>query len=116
MRRVTAAIVGVAVSVLVAAGCSGHSPSMLHARGSESQRIAGIWWLMFGLGAAVYAGVGGFIVWSIVRGRRRTPGDGSVSDNNWIVWGGVVMPILILAVLAVVTVQATTELRKPETG
>jgi cytochrome c oxidase subunit II len=115
-RRVTAAITGLAVSVLVAAGCGGHSPSMLHARGSESQRIAGIWWLMFGLAAAVYAGVGGFIVWSIVRGRRRTPGDGSVSENNWIVWGGVVMPILILAVLAVVTVQATTELRKPETG
>ena len=36
-----------------------------------------------------------------------------MSDNTWIVWGGVVVPVVILAVLAVVTVQATTELRKP---
>jgi cytochrome c oxidase subunit 2 len=73
---------------------------------------------MFGLGAAVYTVVSFFIVWAIVRGRRRADGegDGKVSDNTWIVWGGVVVPVVILGVLAVVTVQATSELRKPEAG
>ena len=92
---------------------------MLHTHGSEASRIAGIWWLMFGLGAAVYAIVAVFIVWAILRRRGRVgPGgrDGRVSDDTWIVWGGVIVPVLILGVLAVVTVQATSELRKPEAG
>ena len=57
--------------VVAAAGCSGKSPSILDTHGSESSRIAGVWWLMFGLGAAVYAIVAFFVVWAIVRGRRR---------------------------------------------
>jgi cytochrome c oxidase subunit 2 len=101
---------------VVLAGCGGKSPSMLKTHGSEASRIAGIWWLMFGLGAGVYAVVAFFIVWAIVRGRRAEGSEGRVSDNLWIVWGGVVVPVLILAVLAVVTVQATSELRKPEAG
>ena len=53
-------------------------------------------------------------MWAIVRNRRTPTDDAPVSDNTWIVWGGVVVPLVILGVLAVVTVQATTELRKPE--
>jgi cytochrome c oxidase subunit II len=106
------------VAIVVAgAGWSGKSPSILDTHGSESTRIAGIWWLMFGLGAGVYAVVAFFVVWAIVRGRRRDGGgDGAVSDNAWIVWGGVVVPVVILGVLAAVTVQATSELRRPETN
>jgi cytochrome c oxidase subunit 2 len=96
-----------------AAGCGGHSPSILDPHGSESRTIAGIWWLMFILGAAVYTVVGGLIVWAIVRGRRRAAREGRLSDDTWVVWGGVVIPVLILAVLAVTTVIATSELRKP---
>ncbi|MDQ1383979.1 MAG: cytochrome c oxidase subunit [Actinomycetota bacterium] len=115
MRSTRVAVVVLATAV-VAAGCGDKSPSMLKTHGSEASRIAGIWWLMFGLGAGVYAVVAFFIVWAIVRGRRADGGDGRVSDNMWIVWGGVVVPVLILGVLAVVTVQATTDLRKPEAG
>jgi cytochrome c oxidase subunit 2 len=104
----------VVAATLVAAGCGGGSPSIVKPHGSEASRIAGIWWLMFGLGAFVYAVVAFFIVWAIVRGRRAEPGGGRVADNAWIVWGGVVVPVVILTVLAVVTVQATSELRKPE--
>jgi cytochrome c oxidase subunit 2 len=116
-RRVPRAIALLVASAVVATGCGGKkSPSMLHTHGSEASRIAGIWWLMFGLGAGVYAIVAFFIVWAIVRGRRRQGREGPLGDNTWIVWGGVVVPVLILAVLAVVTVQATAELRKPEAG
>jgi cytochrome c oxidase subunit II len=103
--------------VVAGAGWSGKSPSILDTHGSESTRIAGMWWLMFGLGAGVYAVVAFFVVWAIVRGRRRDDGgDGPVSDNAWIVWGGVVVPVVILGVLAAVTVQATSELRRPESN
>ena len=52
---------------------------------------------MFGLGAAVYAIVAFFIVWAIVRGRRRADAaKARSSDNTWIVWGGVVVPVVIL--------------------
>jgi cytochrome c oxidase subunit 2 len=68
---------------------------------------------MFGLGAAVYAIVAGFIVWAVLRNREKH-GDGPADDNTWIIWGGVIVPVAILAVLAVVTVQATAQLRKPE--
>jgi cytochrome c oxidase subunit 2 len=114
--RSTRVAVVVLATTVVAAGCGDKSPSMLKTHGSEASRIAGIWWLMFGLGAGVYAVVAFFIVWAIVRGRRAEGGEGRVSDNLWIVWGGVVVPVLILGVLAVVTVQATSELRKPEAG
>jgi cytochrome c oxidase subunit 2 len=116
VTRGTRVAVVVLATTVVAAGCGGKSPSMLKTHGSEASRIAGIWWLMFGLGAGVYAVVAFFIVWAIVRGRRAEASEGRVSDNLWIVWGGVVVPVLILAVLAVVTVQATSELRKPEAG
>jgi cytochrome c oxidase subunit II len=115
IRRGRVAVVVLVVAV-VAAGCGGKSPSMLKTHGSEASRIAGIWWLMFGLGAAVYAVVAFFIVWAIVRGRRGGDREGRVADNMWIVWGGVVVPVVILGVLAVVTVQATAELRRPEAG
>lgn len=118
IRRISRTIGALLATSLVAVGCGGNkrSPSILHAHGSEASRIAGIWWLMFGLGAAVYAIVAFFIVWAILRGRRGDAGAGKVSDNGWIVWGGVIVPVVILAVLAVVTVQATSELRKPEAG
>ena len=111
LRRSIALVIA---SCLIAAGCGHGSPSILHTHGSEAERIAGIWWLMFGLGAAVYAIVAFFIVWAIVRGRGSEKREGPVSDNGWIVWGGVVVPVVILGVLAVVTVQATSQLRKPE--
>ena len=44
--------------------------SIIDPKGSEAQRIAGVWWLMFILAAAVYVIVAGFIMLSALRGRR----------------------------------------------
>src|SRR5262249_26477574 len=47
-----------AVAVGIAtAGCGAHS--IVNPKGSEADRIAGVWWLMFGLAAAVYVVVAG---------------------------------------------------------
>jgi cytochrome c oxidase subunit 2 len=99
---------------LVTAGCGG-GRSFLDAKGSEADRVAGVWWLMFGLAAAVYIVVAGCILYAATRGRRRR-GPARLHDN-WFIWiGGVIAPVFILAVLAVVTVDATSALRTSTPG
>jgi cytochrome c oxidase subunit 2 len=94
----------------LAAGCGG-GRSLLDAKGSEADRVASVWWLMFGLAAAVYVVVAGFIVYAATRGRRRA-GEPSRLDEHRFIWiGGVLAPLVILAVLAVVTVDTTSALR-----
>jgi len=121
--RTRAAFVALVVAAtLVLAGCgNSSSPDMLDPKGSEAKHIAGVWWLMFGLAAGVYLIVGGLIVHAILRGRRRARSeDASVDapdsprfDDRMITYGGVVVPLVILFVLAVVTVRTTDAVRKP---
>jgi cytochrome c oxidase subunit 2 len=109
----------VAVALGLAA-CGEDSPSMLDSKGPEARSIEGVSWLMFGLAGAVYVVVAGFIVIAIVRGRRRRD-DGAEpkrepKDDTFIWFGGIVAPVVILAVLAVVTIKTTQDLRQAEDG
>ena len=89
-------------------------PSILDPAGPGAREIAGVWWVMFALGAAVYVVVGGFILWAARRGRRTTEGRPSgITDSAFIWVGGIVVPVLILAVLAVLTVQSADALSRP---
>jgi cytochrome c oxidase subunit 2 len=99
---------------VVAAGCGG-AHSIVDPKGSEADRVAGVWWLMFGLAAAVYVVVAGCILYAATRGRRRRAQ--SRLQDNWFIWiGGVIVPFLILVVLAVVTVDTTSALRTSSPG
>ena len=108
---------------LLAAGltsCGGHAPSMLNTHASEARRVSGVWWLMFTMAAVVYVVVAAFIVVAIVRGRR-TRGDDepkrkAPKDDTFVWLGGIVAPVIILAVLAVVTVNTTEALRNTQQG
>ena len=115
---------GVLVTVALSA-CGDDSPSMLDHSGPEARHVAGVWWLMFGLAAAVYVIVAGLVIVAIVRNRRQS--DPEVADvagvatnedrggESAFIWaGGIVAPVVILAVLAVVTVTTTKDLRKPD--
>ena len=114
-RRWPAGLAAVALVAMTA--CSKHAPSALRPAGSEARRLAGIWWLMFGMAAAVYVIVAGFILVAAFRGRGTEAGKPSrISDGRFVWVGGVIVPVLILAVLAVVTVNATAELRQPESN
>jgi cytochrome c oxidase subunit 2 len=104
-------LVALAVVVgVLTAGCGG-GHSFLDAKGSEADRIASVWWLMFGLAAAVYVVVAGFIVYAATRGRRRSVEPSRLDEHRFIWIGGVLAPLVILAVLAVVTVDTTSALR-----
>ncbi len=104
-------ILAIAIGATTAA-CGGHR-SFLDAKGSEADRIASVWWLMFGLAAAVYVIVAGFIVYAATRGRRRDGEPSRLPEHRFIWIGGVLAPLAILAVLAVVTVDTTSALRNP---
>jgi len=104
-----------AVIVGTLAAC-GSDSSILDARGNEARHIAGAWWVMFGLAIAVYVGVAGFIITAVVRGRRRRRPEGAPASDGAFIWiGGIVIPVVVLALVGIVTVRTTAALRKPET-
>ncbi|MDQ1396737.1 MAG: cytochrome c oxidase subunit [Acidimicrobiaceae bacterium] len=110
-------VVAAPLTAATAVACSKRSPSIVDPHGPEARRIADIWWLMFVLAAGVYVIVAGFIIFAVVRGRRSESGKPSrVSDNTFIWWGGIIVPVAILAVLAVETVSAVSAVRKPESS
>src|SRR5437763_4217494 len=89
--------------------------SIITPKGSEAERIAGVWWLMFILAAVVYVTVAGFIIVGALRGRRSEDGRPSRLSDEGLIWiGGLIVPTLILLGLAVVTVHASTHLRETE--
>ena len=81
-------------------------PSILRGAGSESHRLLGVWWLLLVLAALVVVFVLGLIVLALWRN-----GSGRVDESRWIVGGGVILPVVVLAVLAVATIEATADLR-----
>src|SRR5262249_41167058 len=74
MRRTANVVAAPVVLGAVLGGCGSAHQSIVNAKGSEAQRIAGVWWLMFGLAAAVYVIVAGFILVGAFRGRRTETG------------------------------------------
>jgi cytochrome c oxidase subunit 2 len=101
--------------VLFVAGCATNknTPNALSGAGSESSRVAGVWWLAFGAGAAVYAIVGGLVVFGALRkGSAEVDERTRTRERVVIVVGGVTIPFLILLFFAAVTVNATAHLRK----
>lgn len=93
------------------------SAGALDPQGPVARAMADLWWLMLGLGVAV------FVVFAVLLGiglfRRPRDGGGANGDGGeangdggprhaqrWIVGGGVVMPLIVILVVFVATVQA----------
>jgi cytochrome c oxidase subunit II len=77
----------------------------LDPQGPAAEAIARLWWLLFGLGVAV------FVAFAVVLGvglfrRRGTAGQASRRFGRWFVGWGVVVPLLILVVVFGATVWA----------
>jgi cytochrome c oxidase subunit 2 len=88
------------------------SPSALDPHGSEAHRLAGVWWLVFGLGAFVAVVV--LVIVLVAMFRRRTL-DGSATartQRRFIIGGGLVFPAVVLTIVAVVTIDSTATLRR----
>jgi cytochrome c oxidase subunit 2 len=80
---------------------------MLDTAGREARHVAGLWWFMFTVAVAVYVLVAALVVIGVLRRRRISdPEEGDRTNFVW--WGGIAMPIVILGVLAYLTVSTTT--------
>ncbi len=84
-------------------------PSALDARGPASAQIGGLWWLMLGLGVIIFVLVVVLMLLAIARRQRSTvdtpPEGNGDTGRSWIIWGGIVMPLIVLAVLFIFTLR-----------
>jgi cytochrome c oxidase subunit II len=92
---------------------SGLAGPAVQPRGPVAETIADLWWLMLGLSVAIFL----VFVALLLRGLfRRRPdedpdGDRAASDmptltRRWVMWGGAVMPAVVLVVVFGATVLA----------
>ncbi|MFW6182630.1 MAG: cytochrome c oxidase subunit II [Chloroflexota bacterium] len=101
--------------LLLLSGCVENRANMLNAAGPAAARINVLWWIMFGLGALVYVVVMVYMLLALFRRR------GSVEDapqpaegTNIVVWGGAIIPALILIGVFGATVFTMGSLREPD--
>lgn len=93
------------------------TPNMLHPAGSEAHRLAGVSWLLFGLAAGVAVLVFSLIAIGLFRRGDAADADdesaGSPNrDQRFIIAGGLILPVVVLTLVAVVTVSTTAALRR----
>lgn len=115
LQRVVLSGSSLALNLLLA-GCA-NAPSTLAPRGPAAAEIATLSWVMFGLAAVVFAVVMGLLLYALFRSRREaratypsTPG----LDRTFIIWGGIVVPLIILIVLFIFTIRTMAALAAPE--
>lgn len=81
-----------------------------HTHGPDAAHELHLFWLMFTLGSVIYMVVMTLLVVALFR--RRAEG----KDNAFIIGGGVVVPTIVLAVLAVATVRTTNRVSAAPTN
>ncbi|HVX40628.1 MAG TPA: cytochrome c oxidase subunit II [Gemmatimonadaceae bacterium] len=95
------------------------NPSIFVTASPDASRIAVLGWVMTIIAAAVFVLVVGLIVAGIARRWRSPLPDGvplPVSENGWLLGGGLVMPIIILGgvfIASLAVMGATKSNRKP---
>jgi cytochrome c oxidase subunit II len=104
-----------AAAVVALAGCSGN-PNALAPRGQGAREIANLWWLMFGLATVVSLLVIGLLIGTWVRSRR--PDDehevmDEQAGRRWILYGGIVLPVVVLLPVSFVTVRTGARIANP---
>jgi cytochrome c oxidase subunit 2 len=82
----------------------------LDPQGPVAEAMADLWWLMLGLGVAVFLAVALLLAVALARRRSaaepRAEREASNRFGRWLVVGGVVLPLIILVVVFGATVQA----------
>ena len=82
----------------------------LDPQGPVAEAMADLWWLMLGLGSAVFVVVAVLLVMALFRRRpdaELRPGEKTPHRfDRWMIAGGVVMPLIVLVVVFGATLQA----------
>lgn len=89
---------------------------MLDAGGTAAAQINRLWWLMFGIGGAVYVIVMGYLLLALFR-RRATYEEGPPPEGSrFVLWAGGIIPALILVFTFGAVVYTLNALRTPDVG
>ena len=103
-----------AVLGLVLSGCT-NAPSLLATRGPQADRIAGLWWFMFGSGTIVYIVVVAILLGAILRPRpaqaHREPRQ--AGGATFVIVGGAILPAVILVATFLYTLRTLEALAAP---
>lgn len=124
-----------AAALLLTAGCTAATPNALGPQGPAAGEIARLWWILFAMGAAIYVLVVVLVLAALFRRRARRAGgaDGAAitppaalpatadergrsrAYNGFVVFGGIVMPVVVLSLVLFFTVTTLRALSAPET-
>jgi cytochrome c oxidase subunit II len=94
------------------AGCAGPH-SALDPASREAALIADLSWFMFALAAGVMALVGGLLLVALWRGRRPHE-ESRLNGMALVIGGGIVLPLIVLPILWIVSLQAMAALAEPD--
>ncbi|MBE2270480.1 MAG: cytochrome c oxidase subunit II [Anaerolinea sp.] len=90
-------------------GCAtARAPNALDPRSPEATNIAELWWVMFVLGTGIFLLVTFLLLYTLfIRNHKKAQGDiQSQKGGRWIIYGGLVLPTIILAVVFVFTLRS----------
>lgn len=83
----------------------------LDPQGPVAAEMARPWWLMLGLGGAVFLVFAFLLLRGLFRGQA-----GQASTRNWLVGGGLVMPLVVVSVVLGFTLVAMARLATEPSG
>ncbi len=106
-------MVGSLIFILLLAGCAADSFSVLVPGGPAAARIAELWWLLLGLGTAIFLLVMAALGMALFRRRRpeqTVTGGSTHTDNRVILWAGMIGPAIILISIFAFSVKTMAQL------
>jgi cytochrome c oxidase subunit 2 len=112
------------LTLLLINGCSAdpisppNTPSTLGPHGPNAAHIAQLWWLMLGLGIAIFAVVTELLAAALLRRRRATSSTAPESSGDvgrrWLLWGGIILPLVVLTIIFGDTIYTLAAVEVPQ--
>jgi cytochrome c oxidase subunit 2 len=97
---------------------SSNTPSSLDPHGPGAAHIADLWWIMLGFGVLITFLVYALLMAAIMRRRRATSETSPDTNENigigWLLWGGIILPLIVLAIVFVVSIGILNVVSTPQ--
>jgi cytochrome c oxidase subunit 2 len=96
------------LAALLAVACA-TDMSTLRPAGPFAAKISHLTWFLIILATTIYIAVMALLVWAVTRNRNRDPGVVDLSDrpHHFVIWGGAVIPAIVLTVVFVAAMRVT---------
>lgn len=100
---------------LATAGCvADHPQSVIHPAGEGAARIEALWWFLLAACTVVFVVVMAFVVFAIVRRPLSDDVEPPLGSTRFIIWGGIIIPAVVLVVMLFASLGTSAALRQPE--